>query len=129
MKLALHGSPFISHSPLYIAKFDQFANHPTVEPPLQSHLAEACRAKMDSTSSTAESRAPARLRARSRAPKPALAAVIAFRSTETVAAEVAGPAALEWASREAIPDVPPTRLHPGVFVGRGGGVPAQMPEF
>ena len=107
MKLALHGSPFISHSPLYSAKFDQFANHPTVEPPLQSHLAEACREKMDSSSSTAESRAPARLRARSRAPKPALAAATAFRRAETVAAEVAGLTALEWASREAIPDVPP----------------------
>ena len=102
--------PFASHSPLYSAKFDkfdQFANHPTVEPPLQSHLAEACRAKMDSSSSTVESRAPARLRARNRGPKPALAAATAFRRVETVAAEVAGPAALEWASREAIPDVPP----------------------
>ena len=62
---------------------------------------------MDSTSSTAESRAPARLRARSRAPKPALAAATAFRRAETVAVEVAGLAALERASREAIPDVPP----------------------
>ena len=61
--------------------------------------------KMDTSSSTAESRAPARLRARSRAPKPALAAMT--RRAETVAVEVAGPAALEWASREAIPDVPP----------------------
>ena len=101
--------PFASHSPLYSAKFDkfdQFANHPTVEHPLQSHLAEACRAKMDSSSSTVESRAPARLRARNRGPKPALAAATAFRRAETVAAEVAGPAALEWASWEAIPDVP-----------------------
>ena len=39
-------------------------------------------------------------------PKPTLAAAIAFRSAETVAAEVAGLAALEWVSREAIPDVP-----------------------
>ena len=62
---------------------------------------------MDSSSSTAESRAPARLRARIRAPKPALAAATAFRRVETVAAEVAGPVALEWALREAIPDVPP----------------------
>ena len=36
-----------------------------------------------------------------------MAAATAFRRAETVAAEVAGPAALEWASREAIPDVPP----------------------
>ena len=102
--------PFASHSPLYSAKFekfDQFANHPTVEPPLQSHLVEACRAKMDTSSSTTESRALARLCVRSRAPKPALAAATAFRRVETEAAEVAGPAALEWASREAIPDVPP----------------------
>ena len=62
---------------------------------------------MDSSSSTAESRAPACLRARSRAPKPALAATTAFRRAETVVAEVAGPVALEWASQEAIPDVPP----------------------
>ena len=62
---------------------------------------------MDSSSSTAESRALAHLRARSRAPKPALAAATAFRRAETIAAGVAGPAALEWASREAIPDVPP----------------------
>ena len=47
------------------------------------------------------------LRARSWAPKPALAAAIAFRRAETVAVEVAGPVALEWASREAIPVVPP----------------------
>ena len=47
------------------------------------------------------------LRARSWAPKPALAAATAFRRAETVAAEVAGPVALEWASREAIPVVPP----------------------
>ena len=47
------------------------------------------------------------LRARSWAPKPALAAATAFRRAETVAAEVAGPVALEWALREAIPDVPP----------------------
>ena len=63
--------------------------------------------KMDTSSSTAESRAPARLRARSRAPKPALAAATASRRPETVAAVVAGPAAAEWASREGIPDVPP----------------------
>ena len=62
---------------------------------------------MDSSSSTAESRALARLRARSRAPKPALAAATAYRRAETVAAEVASQAALEWVSREAIPDVPP----------------------
>ena len=62
---------------------------------------------MDSSSSTAESRALAHLRARSRAPKPVLAAATAFRRAETVAAEVAGPATLERASREAIPDVPP----------------------
>ena len=102
--------PFTSHSPFYSAKFEkfnQFANHPTVEPPLQSHLVESCRAKMDSSSSTAESRAPARLRARSRAPKPALVAATASWWPETVAMAVAGPAAAEWASREAIPDVPP----------------------
>ena len=74
---------------------------------MQSHVAEACRAKMDSSSLTVESRAPARLCARSRAPKPALAAATAFRRAETVAVEVAGLAALERASREAIPDVPP----------------------
>ena len=62
---------------------------------------------MDSSSSMAESRAPARLRAKSRAPKPALAVVTAFRRAETVAAEVAGLAALKWASRDAIPNVPP----------------------
>ena len=102
--------PFASHSPLYSAKFekfDQFTNQPTVEPPLHSHLAEACRAKMDSSLSMAESGAPARLHARSWAPKPALAAATAFKRAETVAAEVAGLTALEWASREAIPDVPP----------------------
>ena len=62
---------------------------------------------MDLSSSRVESRAPVRLRARSRAPKPALAAATAFRRAETVAVEVAGLAALERASREAIPDVPP----------------------
>jgi len=36
-----------------------------------------------------------------------LIAATAFRRAKTVVAEVAGPAALEWASREAIPDVPP----------------------
>ena len=61
---------------------------------------------MDSSSSTAESRALACLRARSWAPKPALAAATAFRRAETVAVEVAGLAALERASREAIPHVP-----------------------
>ena len=56
---------------------------------------------MDS-SSTAESRVSARRRARSRAPKPALAA--ASRRLETVAAVVArGPAVAEW---EPFPDVP-----------------------
>ena len=64
---------------------------------------------MDSSSSTAESRAPARLRARSRAPKPALAA--ASRRPETVAAAIergpvaaAAAAAAEW---ERFPNVPP----------------------
>ena len=36
-----------------------------------------------------------------------MAAATAFKRAETVAAGVAGPAALEWASREAIPDVLP----------------------
>ena len=34
-------------------------------------------------------------------------AATAFRRAKTVVAEVAGPAALEWVSQEAIPDVPP----------------------
>ena len=36
-----------------------------------------------------------------------MAVATAFRRAETVVAEVTGPAGLEWASREAIPDVPP----------------------
>src|SRR6185312_11870469 len=70
---------------------------------MRSHLAEASRAKMADSSSTAESRVSARRRARSRAPKPAL--VAALRRPEMVAAAVARvPAAMEW---ERFPDVPP----------------------
>ena len=53
----------------------------------RSHLAEASRAKMADSSSTAESRVSVRRRARSRAPKPALAA--ALRHPKTIAVAVA----------------------------------------
>jgi len=61
---------------------------------------------MTDPSSTAESRVSVRRRARSRAPKPALAA--ASRRPETVAAAVArGPAVAAAAEWECFPDIPP----------------------